>query len=130
MSNEVKVREHIRRAFLPFPALWAIPRMVLLNFRVHQAGADGFLLRGLPRGIALQAYVCIGQKYFAAAEGVTVCLCRDENGRGRACSGRRTINFRAEKVSPNSTPEVSPDGLFGGDNGAIRSVGKVTENVV
>jgi hypothetical protein len=36
--------------------------------------------------------------------------------RGSRC---RTINFRAEKVSPKSSPRVSPDGQFRGGNGAM-----------
>ena len=42
---------------------------------------------------------------------------------------RRTIDFQAEKVSPNSSPKVSPDGQFGGGNGAMRSVEQATEKI-
>ena len=42
---------------------------------------------------------------------------------------RRTINFRAEQVSPNSPPKVSPDGQFGGGNGAMRSGERAVEKV-
>jgi hypothetical protein len=39
------------------------------------------------------------------------------------------MNFRAEKASPNSSPKVSPDGQFGGGNGAMRSIEQVVEKV-
>jgi hypothetical protein len=36
----------------------------------------------------------------------------------------KSIIIKAEKVSPNSSPKVTPDGQFGGGNGAMPSVEK------
>ena len=46
----------------------------------------------------------------------------------RSClaAQRRSINSRAEKVSPDSSPKASPDEQFEGGKGAMRSVEKET----
>lgn len=48
----------------------------------------------------------------------------------RSCSqsGRHDkVRFAAEKVSPNSSPKVTPEGRIAGGNGALRSVERATE---
>ena len=47
----------------------------------------------------------------------------------RRATKRQPTRFPGEKVSPNSSPKVSPEGQFGGGNGAMRSVGQITEKV-
>jgi hypothetical protein len=44
-------------------------------------------------------------------------------------SKRENIKFQAEKVLPDSSPKVTPDGQFGGGNGAMRSVEQSAEKM-
>ena len=52
-----------------------------------------------------------------------------ERRQNLASSSRQTIKFRVEKVTPNSSPKVTPDGQFEGNNGAARSDEKSVEKV-
>jgi hypothetical protein len=41
----------------------------------------------------------------------------------------QAIKVRPEKVTPNSSPKVTPDGQFRGGEWAMRSVGQVVEKI-